>query len=52
LFEAALALKPEERKAFLRQECGQDELMVKLFLRRGAGAKGRDSERTASLACR
>ena len=24
LFEAALALKPEERKAFLEQECGQD----------------------------
>jgi tetratricopeptide (TPR) repeat protein len=25
LFEAALALKPEERKPFLEQECGQDE---------------------------
>ena len=26
LFEAALALKPAERKAFLREESGQDEL--------------------------
>ena len=25
LFEAALALKPEEREAFLEQACGQDE---------------------------
>jgi hypothetical protein len=25
-FRAAIALEPEERKAFLRQECGQDEL--------------------------